>query len=93
MGRFTVNRGRQEMRPGAFFFSGKWADAVRALGETGIGYTVVRIKLSDGRAFDQVIVESGYLSRVRGLPDVPFSENDISEMTQTDAKWNWGESP
>jgi hypothetical protein len=81
------------MRPGAFFFSGKWANAVRALVETGMGYTVVSIALADGRRFDQVLIDSGYLSRVRGLPNVPFSENDITEMKQTDAKWNWGENP
>ena len=81
------------MRPGAFFFSGKWANAVRALSETGRDYTVISVGLADGRKFDQVLIESGYLSRIRGIPDVPFSENDITEMKQTDAKWNWGENP
>jgi hypothetical protein len=81
------------MRPGAFFFSGKWADAVRALGETEKGYTIVSIALTDGRRFNQVLIDSGYLSRVRGLFDVPFSENDITEIKQTDAKWSWGENP
>ena len=81
------------MRPGAFFFSGKWADAVRALGETGMGYTIVSIALADGRRFNQVLIESGYLKRVRGLFDVPFVEDDITEIKQTDVKWNWGENP
>jgi hypothetical protein len=81
------------MRPGAFFFTAKWADAVRALDETGVGYTVVSIALADGRKFDQALIDSGYLTRVRGLPDVPFCEADIIELKQTDAKWNWGESP
>ncbi|HXJ00187.1 MAG TPA: hypothetical protein VNH44_03125 [Micropepsaceae bacterium] len=81
------------MRPGAFFFLGKWAGAVRALGETGMGYTVVSIALLDGRRFDQALIDSGYLSRVRGLSDVPFCEDDITEIKQTDSKWNWGESP
>jgi hypothetical protein len=81
------------MRPGAFLFTGKWADAVRALGETGIGYTVVSIALADGRRFDQVVIDSGYLTRVRGLNNVPFSEADITEIKQTDVKWNWGENP
>jgi hypothetical protein len=81
------------MRQGAFFFSGKWADAVRALGETGMGYTVVSIALADGRRFDQVLIDSGYLTRVRGLNNVPFSEVDITEIKQTDVKWNWGENP
>lgn len=81
------------MRPGAFFFSGKWADAVRALGETGGGYTIVSIALADGRRFNQVLIDSGYLSRVRGLSDVPFAEDDIVEIKQTDVRWNWAENP
>ena len=58
---------------------------------TGMGYTVVRVTLTDGRRFDQVIVDSGYLGRVRGMPNVPFSESDIAETTATHEKWNLAE--
>lgn len=81
------------MRPGAFLFSGKWVDTVRGLSETGMGYTVVRVTLMDGRKFEQVVIDSGYLSRVRGLPDVPFSEEDIAKIESTHEKWNWDETP
>jgi hypothetical protein len=81
------------MRPGAFLFSHKWLDTVRRLGETGVGYTVVTITLADGRKFHQAVIDSGYLSRVRGYPDVPFGEVDIAEIKQTNETWDWSESP
>jgi hypothetical protein len=81
------------MRDGAFVFSGKWLSAVRQLGETGMGYVVVSIALRDGRPYPQVLIGSGHLSRVRGLPHIPFAEDDIAEIKQTDTKWNWDETP
>ncbi len=58
-----------------------------------MGYIVVRVALNDGRQFAQILVDSGYLSRVRGLPDVPFSESDIAEIEATHEKWDWAENP
>jgi hypothetical protein len=81
------------MWPGAFLFSGRWADTVRHLGETGLGYTVVSITLKDGRKFNQALIDTGHLCRIRGLFDVPFAEEDIVEIKQTNAKWNWDENP
>ena len=81
------------MRNGAFQFSGKWAEKVQALDETGMGYTVVRVQLNDGRVFEEAMIDSGHLARVRGIHDVPFNEEDIAELTATHAKWDWNESP
>jgi hypothetical protein len=81
------------MRPGAFQFAGKWMETVKHLGETGMGYTVVSITLSDGRVFPQAVIDSGYIGRVRGLPDVPFCEDDVTVIKQTDKKWDWSENP
>ncbi|HEX3651311.1 MAG TPA: hypothetical protein VHU18_00650 [Rhizomicrobium sp.] len=58
-----------------------------------MGYTVASVRLSDGRKFDQVVIDSGILSRVRGLSDVPFSEREISEIKPTHEKWDWSENP
>jgi hypothetical protein len=80
-------------RHGAFEFSGKWRDHVRRLPETGMGYTVIRVVLRDGRTFDQVAVDSGMLSRVRGLREIPFTEEDIVEITANHRKWDWHETP
>jgi len=63
------------MRTGAFKFSDKWRDAVKELPESGMGYTVVRVTLRDGRVFPQAVIDSGYLTRVRGSLSVPFAHN------------------
>jgi hypothetical protein len=81
------------MRDGAFRFGGKWLTTIQSLGETGMGYVVVSVALTDGRRYSQVLIDSGFLSRVRGLPNVPFAESDIAEIKQTDAKWDWNEEP
>jgi len=81
------------MTPGAFQFRGKWQQKVRALAETGMGYTVVSLVLRDGRRFDQAIIDSGWLSRVRHLPDIPFTEDDIADIVPSHEKWDWSETP
>jgi hypothetical protein len=81
-------------RRGAFEFAGKWRDHVRALPETGMGYIVVSVALRDGRTFDQVLIsDTGYVDRVRGLPDIPFIEDDIVKIIATHRKWDWKEAP
>lgn len=81
------------MRSGAFKFSDKWAEKLSRFAETGMGYTVISVTLNDGRRFDQAVVDSGYLSRVRGRPDVPFCESDIAKIEPTHEKWDWTENP
>lgn len=81
------------MTPGAFQFRGKWQQKVKALRETGMGYTVVSLVLRDGRRFDQAIIDSGWLSTVRGLPDIPFIEEDIADIFSSHEKWDWSETP
>ncbi|HYM17134.1 MAG TPA: hypothetical protein VEU06_01110 [Micropepsaceae bacterium] len=51
-----------------------------------MGYTVVAVKLVDRRQFDQVLIDSGNLTRVRRLPDIPFVEDDIATIRETGAK-------
>jgi hypothetical protein len=59
-----------------------------------MGYVVVSVVLRDGRSFDQVLIcDTGYVDRVRGLPDIPFAEDDIVKMTATHRKWDWKETP
>jgi hypothetical protein len=67
-------------------FSGKWQAKLRQLGETGMGYTVVAVTLNDGRKFDQAVIDSGYISRIRGLPDIPFTEDDVASIIATHEK-------
>jgi hypothetical protein len=81
------------LRPGTFEFRGEWQQKVKALPETGMGYCVVSIALRDGRKFEQVVIDSGWLSRVRGLADVPFCEEDIAAIAPSHETWEWEETP
>lgn len=56
-----------------------------------MGYQVVSVTLNDGRRFEQVVIDSGFITRVRGSMDVPFSESDITEIKITHDKWDWKE--
>jgi len=71
--------------------SEKWAAYLVALPETGMGYQVVSVTLNDGRRFEQVVVDSGYITRVRDYRDIPFAESEIAEIKITHDKWNWKE--
>lgn len=71
--------------------SKKWARYLRSVPETGIGYQVVSVTLRDGRRFNQVVIDSGYVTRVRGYDEIPFAEGEIAEITVTHDKWNWKE--
>lgn len=66
-----------------------WAPLLMSQPETGMGYQVVTVELKDGRQFRQVVVDSGYITRVRGYPDIPFREDEIKSMTVTHDKWDW----
>ena len=62
-----------------------------SLSETGMGYQVVSVFLADGRKFDQVVIDSGHITRVRGYQEIPFDESEIAEIKVTHDKWNWKE--
>jgi hypothetical protein len=60
----------------AFEFSGQWKEVP----ESGVGYTIVRATPTGDRGFQQLLIGgAGFLSRVRGLSDIPFEEDDIAE--------------
>ena len=71
--------------------SSRWAKRLSTLPETGMGYQVVSVFLTDGRKFNQVVVDSGYITRARGYKELPFAESEIAEIHVTHDKWNWEE--
>ncbi len=54
-----------------------------------MGYWVVTAWLKDGRRYDQVLVNSGYLTRVKNHGDIPFTEYDIDHFIVTHEKWDF----
>lgn len=55
-----------------------------------MGYQIATIKLIDGRQFKQAVIVEGRLTRIRGLNDVPFTEEQIADIILTHDKWDFG---
>ena len=54
-----------------------------------MGYQIATAHLNDGRVFKQVIIDSGYVTAVRGHSVVPFAEADVDRFVVTHDKWKW----
>lgn len=69
--------------------SEKLAIDLAAMPETGMGYHVVNVELKDGRKFEQVIIIEGLISEIRGLKEIPFTEDQIDKINLTHNKWDF----
>ncbi len=69
--------------------SDKWGPKLVSQPETGMGYQVASIILEDGTRYDQALIEAGYVTRIRGLKIIPFSEEQIADIVVTHDKWNF----
>ena len=78
------------MERNRFKFSAKFLRLLSEMPETGMGYQVVTITLKDGRMFKQVVIAEG-LIKIRGRADIPFTEDDIADITVTHDKWDWSQ--
>jgi len=57
--------------------------------ETGMGYYVVTVVLKNGHTFEQVVVDSGFITQIYGRDDIPFAAEDIEELIITHDKWDF----
>ena len=69
--------------------SDKWIDFILSKGETGMGYHVISVILHDGRRYDRVVADGGYVTRIKGYDTIPFTEGDIREVIVTHDKWDF----
>jgi hypothetical protein len=67
----------------------KWAPCLLRQGETGMGYQTATITLEDGRVIDDVLIVGGAIAEVRGYNTIPFSVDEISDITVTHRKWEF----
>jgi len=67
----------------------RFADFFRAHPETGTGYCIATARLKDGREYRQVVINSGYVSQIRGYSDIPFVEEEIDYFVVTHDKWDF----
>jgi hypothetical protein len=54
--------------------------------EAGMGYQIASIILKDGSRYDRAVIASGFITRIRNLDQIPFREEDISEIVLTHDK-------
>lgn len=69
--------------------SAKWVAELIDKPETGMGYQIVSVVLTDGRRFDQVGVIDGWITGIRGLDDIPFTADEIAQIILTHDKWDF----
>jgi hypothetical protein len=69
--------------------SDKWGPVLVSQPETGLGYQVASIILKDGARYDQALIEAGYVTRIRGLEEIPFREDDIAAIIVTHDGWDF----
>jgi hypothetical protein len=48
--------------------------------ETGMGYQIATVHLSDGRHYDRAIIVGGYITQVGEETEIPFAESDIARI-------------
>ena len=66
-----------------------WAPFLMKQPETGMGYFVATVTLKDGTSFKQVVIDSGFITVVRGFDFIPFDPRDITDIQVTHDKWDW----
>jgi hypothetical protein len=69
----------------------RWIVKLLSQPETGMGYHIVSVILNDGITIKQVLINEGYITRVKGFKDIPFKENDIYDIYVTHEKWDFKE--
>jgi hypothetical protein len=57
--------------------------------ETGLGYQVVSVQLTDGRSFDQVVASEGCIIAVRGYTEIPFQFDEVATVRVNHKHWNF----
>ena len=62
-------------------FTERWSKYLASQPETGMGYQIAAIKLLDGRILNDCVIVDGKLVSIAGSPEIPFKEDQISEIT------------
>jgi hypothetical protein len=60
--------------------SDRWLKELSEQPEAGIGYQVVSIILKDDRRYDRVVIDSGFVTKVKGMHEIPFKEEDVHKI-------------
>ena len=63
--------------------SDKWGPRLAQQPETGMGYQIATVVLSNGRRFNDVLIQEGSITRIKGLTVIPFAESEIIDIIVT----------
>lgn len=63
-----------------------WARFLVNQPETGMDYQIASVLLKDGARFDQVVIVGGHITQIKGIKEIPFSEEDIADIVVTHDK-------
>ena len=63
--------------------SDKWGPLLTRQPETGMGYQIGTVVLRDGRRFNDVLIQEGLITRIKGLTVIPFTESEIIDIIVT----------
>jgi hypothetical protein len=69
----------------------KWSAFLVSQPEAGMGYWTADVAVADGRVFRDVIINGGYVTKIRGRKDIPFEGTDVVKIEITGRRWNWDE--
>lgn len=64
----------------------KFAHQLVSYPETGMGYQIATITLTDGRKFERVCIIEGYLASIYGNHDIPFDASEVESILITHDK-------
>ena len=60
--------------------SAKWAPVLLMQPETGMGYQVATVTLTDGRTFCQTRIVGGFITAIGNSEIIPFAEREIASI-------------
>lgn len=66
--------------------SNKWAAILVSQPETGMGYQIVSVFLTDGRRFDHVTIVGGFITKIGESAEIPFEESEIERIVVNHGK-------
>ncbi len=69
--------------------SNKWSQELAGQPETGMGYQVVSVILTNGKRFDKVVIVEGNITQLKGITGIPFTEEEIAQIIVTHDKWDF----
>lgn len=54
-----------------------------------MGYQVVSVILKDGKRYDRVVIDSGFVTKIKDMDEIPFQETDTQQIIITHDKWDF----